>query len=162
MWMCESRPTLMCEQTRTNVLNFLATSKATELTSSHTDSHGNLKICAATLWTIWNDVMWWHIMTSRLSDSHFSCDQRTVLAVWALSVMPVNDPDLSRFCGLIWDSCHHMSNYRKLNTVLYLKQSLCIIFKMCNGHVQYIFMYLGKCSYCTTWGTSVMCNNIVQ
>lgn len=62
---------VMCEQTRTNVLNFLATSKATELTNSHTDSHGNLKICAATLWTIWNDVMWWHIMTSRLSDSPF-------------------------------------------------------------------------------------------
>lgn len=51
--MCESLQTF-----RTNIVNFLATFKATEVTDSPADSHGDLKICDAMLWAIWCDVMW--------------------------------------------------------------------------------------------------------
>lgn len=62
---------VMFGQSRTNMGNFLATLNASKLTDSPADSHGNLKIRDATLWTIWYDVMWWHIMTSCLLDLPF-------------------------------------------------------------------------------------------
>lgn len=81
---------MMFGQSRTNMINFLATLKATELTESPADSHGNLKICDATLWTIWCDLMWWQILTSCPSDLPF--------LLWSED----SAGSVSLFCDVCW------------------------------------------------------------